>query len=357
MRCNKRSVDETSNEEWVLKISIVGASGYVGGELLRLLIRHPQVEIQQVTSERYAGKFLHSCHPNLRGWSKLKFCKLENLEPCDVLFLALPHGSSADNFPRFTALAPKIIDLSADFRLNEAAEYEHWYGAPHACPEHLENFIYGLPELHREHLQGADYCSGVGCNATATNLALLPLARAGLIESAVVEVKVGSSEGGNKFSLATHHPERSGSLRSFAPTGHRHQAEILQELGNFPLHFSATAVEMVRGVLCTAHVFLNADLDEKQIWRSYREAYQEEPFVRIVKEKRGIHRYPEPKLVAGTNMCDVGFEKDPKSNRLVVVSALDNLMKGAAGSAVQCMNLMAGVPETTGLRFIGLHPV
>ena len=168
---------------------------------------------------------------------------------------------------------------------------------------------------------------------------------------------MGSSEGGNKSSLATHHPERSGSMRSFAPTGHRHQAEILQEVGPFSLHFSGTAVEMVRGVLCTAHVFLNKEMDEKSIWALYREAYKDEPFVRVVKEKRGIHRYPEPKLIAGTNLCDVGFEKDPTSNRVVIVSALDNLMKGAAGSAVQCMNLMIGAPETTGLEFIGLHPV
>lgn len=340
-----------------MRISIVGASGYVGGELLRLLLTHPQVEIAQVTSERYAGKFIHSCHPNLRGWSSLKFCSIDKLDSCDILFLALPHGSCAKQIENFDSKAKKIIDLSADFRLNTADTYTRWYGESHPAEERLSQFIYGLPELHRESLTGANFCSGVGCNATATNLALLPLARAGLIESAVVEVKVGSSEGGNKFSLATHHPERSGSLRSFAPTGHRHQAEILQELGDFPLHFSATAVEMVRGVLCTSHVFLNETLDDKQIWKHYREAYADEPFVRIVKEKRGIHRFPEPKLVAGTNMCDVGFEKDPTSNRVVVVSALDNLMKGAAGSAVQCMNLMAGWPETTGLQFIGLHPV
>ena len=340
-----------------MKASIVGASGYVGGELLRLLIRHPDIEIGQVTSERNAGKFVHGTHPNLRGWTSLKFTSLDQLDPCDLLFLALPHGSSATQIDRFAGVSSQIIDLSADFRLNEPSAYEKWYGHPHPNENCLASFVYGLPELHRDAISEAKWCSGVGCNATATNLALLPLARAGLIESVVVEVKVGSSEGGNKSSLATHHPERSGSMRSFAPTGHRHQAEVLQELGAFPLHFSATAVEMVRGVLCTAHVFLNDNIDEKKIWSLYRAAYSGEPFVRLVKEKRGIHRFPEPKLVAGTNMCDVGFEKDPESNRVVVVSALDNLMKGAAGSAVQCMNLMAGLPETTGLEFIGLHPV
>ncbi len=336
--------------------AIVGASGYVGGELMRLLLRHPNIELAQVTSQQNAGKFVHSVHPNLRGFSKLQFIPLEKLANCDVLFLALPHGRSSVDLEKFAGIGQKLIDLAADFRLKDAAEYLRWYGEPHQAPQQLGSFVYGLPELHRDELRGAARASGVGCNATATNLALLPLARAGVIEQVVVEVKVGSSEGGNQFSLATHHPERSGSFRSFAPTGHRHQAEIQQEIGPFPLHFSATAVEMVRGVLCTAHVMLNRDLDEKTIWSLYRDCYADEPFVRLVREKRGIHRFPEPKLVAGTNMCDVGFERDPHSNRVVVISALDNLMKGAAGSAVQCMNLMLDLDETTALDMIGLHP-
>jgi N-acetyl-gamma-glutamyl-phosphate/LysW-gamma-L-alpha-aminoadipyl-6-phosphate reductase len=145
-------------------------------------------------------------------------------------------------------------------------------------------------------------------------------------------------------------------VRSFSPTGHRHQSEILQELGDFELHFSATAVELVRGVLCTAHVWLDEPLEDKDLWRLYREAYGAEPFVRIVKERTGLYRYPEPKILAGTNYCDVGFVRDPDSERLVVISAIDNLMKGAAGTAVQTMNLMLGLDETAGLGFPGLHP-
>jgi N-acetyl-gamma-glutamyl-phosphate/LysW-gamma-L-alpha-aminoadipyl-6-phosphate reductase len=221
----------------------------------------------------------------------------------------------------------------------------------------LSRFVYGLPELRRDCLREARFVSGVGCNATAVNLALAPLARAGLIERAIVDLKVGSSEGGNQHSEASHHPERSGSLRSFAPTGHRHQAEIEQELGEFELHFSATAVEMVRGILCTAHVFLDEDVSEKEIWQLYRAAYGKEPFIRLVKDRKGIYRYPEPKILAGTNFCDIGFEKDEKSNRLVMLSALDNLMKGAAGTAVQALNVMMGWQETAGLGFVGLHPV
>lgn len=341
----------------MLKASIVGGSGYAGGELLRLLLAHPEVEVQQVTSQRNAGRFVYSTHPNLRGATRLKFNTVETVKPCDLLFLALPHGRAASQIEHFAGLAERIIDLSADFRLRDPTLYQTWYGAEHPAPEWLERFVYGLPELTREAIRGSRYVSGVGCNATAVNLALLPLAQNNLIERAVIEVKVGSSEGGNKHSLASHHPERSGAMRSFAPTGHRHQAEMIQALGEIELHFSATAVEMVRGILCTAHVFLRDALTERDIWRLYRERYNDEPFMRIVKDRRGIYRYPEPKILSGTNFCDVGFERDPHSNRLVVISALDNLMKGAAGSAVQAMNLMLGWQERLGLEFVGLHPI
>ncbi len=340
-----------------IRASIVGGSGYAGGELLRLLLSHPQVEVAQVTSQRFAGKYVYGTHPNLRGATQLKFSAAEDLEPCDLLFLSLPHGETASRIDEFTTLADRIIDLSADFRLRDADLYREWYGKDHPNPAWLDRFVYGLPELHRDQLRDAQHISGVGCNATAVNLALWPLASRGLIERAIAEVKVGSSEGGNAHNPGSHHPERSGSVRSFAPTGHRHQAEMIQELGAFDLHFSATAIEMVRGVLCTAHVFLTEDLAEKDVWRIYREAYGDERFIRLVKDRRGIYRYPEPKILSGTNYCDVGFEKDERSNRLVVISAIDNLMKGAAGSAVQSMNLMMGWAEDTGLEFVGLHPI
>lgn len=340
-----------------LRVSIVGGSGYVGGELLRLLLGHPQVTVAQVTSQRHADRFIYGIHPNLRGVTKMKFSPLEALEPCDVLCLALPHGRAAAQIEQFARLAERIIDLSADFRLQDAGQYTRWYGQPHPAPGRLANFVYGLPELQRERLRTARFVSGVGCNATAATLALAPLANAGLIERVVVDVKVGSSEGGAGFSLASHHPERSGAVRSFAPTGHRHQAEILQALGELDLHFSATAVELVRGVLCTAHVFLNQAVDEKAVWKLYREAYSHEPFIRLVNDRKGVYRYPEPKILAGTNWCDIGFARDEQSHRLVVISALDNLMKGAAGTAVQCLNVMMGWPEKTGLEFVGLHPI
>ncbi|MDJ0779718.1 MAG: N-acetyl-gamma-glutamyl-phosphate reductase [Gammaproteobacteria bacterium] len=340
----------------MLKVSIVGASGYTGGDLLRLLLFHPEVELQQVTSERHAGKLVSSVHPNLRKICKLKFVPAAELEACDVLFLGLPHGQMMTRLDEFESLADTLIDLSADFRLDDNDHYQRWYGKDHACPERLADFVYGIPELHREQMRGAKRISGAGCNATATILALYPLYAAGVVESAVVEVKAGSSQGGNAVSEGSHHPERSGAVRSYKPTAHRHLGEIEQELGANNIHFSATSIEMVRGILATCHVFLKEDLEEKDIWKLYRGAYGDEPFIRIVKERTGIHRYPEPKILAGSNYCDIGFERDPLSNRLVVISALDNLMKGAAGQAVQAFNLARGFDETTGLQFPGLHP-
>ena len=341
-------------------VSIVGGSGYVGGELLRLLLFHPDVRIHQVTSASQAGRYVHVAHPNLRGVTDLAFTHPDRLEPCDLLFLALPHGEAGGQIARFAALAERIVDCSADFRLRDAAEYRRWYGADHPAAEWLSRFVYGLPELHRNALRGARYASGVGCNAAVTLLALQPLAQAGLLRQVVADVKVGSAEAGAQPTAGSHHPERSGAVRSYRPTGHRHQAEIQQELGDgFALAFSVTAVELVRGALVTAHAFLREALAERDLWQLYRTRYGAEPFVRLVRQKTGIHRLPEPKLLAGTNWCDVGFEVDAASaeHRVVVVAALDNLMKGAAGSAVQAMNLMLGWEETTGLTFPGLHPV
>ena len=338
-------------------ISIVGGSGYTGGELLRLLLFHPHCSIQQVTSERFAGKFVHNAHPNLRKATRLKFCTVSEIEPCDLLFLCLPHGQSMGRIDEFRELAPKIIDLSADFRLKSTTLYENYYGRQHERADLLDSFVYGLPERHREAIKDAAFVACPGCNATATILALSPLHARDLVESVVVEVKAGSSEGGNAASDASHHPERSGAVRSYKPTGHRHVAEMKQELPGPAIHFSATSIEMVRGILATCHVFLKSNVTEKDVWKIYREDYADEPFIRIVKERSGIHRYPEPKLLAGTNYCDIGFERESDTNRLVVISAIDNLMKGAAGQAVQSFNLMLGLTETTGLEFPGLHPI
>ena len=345
-----------------LRASIVGGSGYVGGELLRLLAGHPAVEVARVTSERHVGTPVSVTHPNLRRVSDLVFSPSASLEPCDVLFLCLPHGGAMADIDRYIALAPRVVDLSADFRLKDAASYPAWYGCAHPRPDLLGCFVYGIPELHRDEMASARWVSSAGCNATAVILALHPLYKRGLVDPCrtVAEAKVGSSEAGAAVSEGSHHPERSGSVRSYKPTGHRHVAEMLQELGGrdrMSLCFSATAVEMVRGVLATCHVFLNEEVPEKTIWQVYREAYGREPFIRIVKARDGIHRFPEPKILSGSNFCDIGFERDSMGNRLVVISAIDNLMKGAAGQAVQAFNIMHDLPETAGLEFPGLHPI
>lgn len=347
-----------------LSVSIIGASGYTGGELLRLALSHPHLDVKQVTSERLDGQFVHFTHPNLRTRTQLKFVRAEAVEKCDLLFLGLPHGSAMSRIDQLATLADRIVDLSADFRLRDASGYDTWYGKPHSNPAWLEKFVYGLPELHRADLKSAKYVSGVGCNATATTLAIWPLANAGLIDASrgvICEVKVGSSEGGAASADSTHHPERAGVMRSFAPTGHRHTAEVLQALALrnvvTDVHLSATAVDNVRGVLATAHAFVKPGTQEKDIWKAFRQAYNAEPFVRIVKEKTGLYRYPEPKILSGSNYADVGFEFDAKTNRVVCLCAIDNLMKGAAGTALQCANIMMGWDETLGLEFPGLHPI
>lgn len=343
-----------------LRASVYGAAGYTGGELLRLLLFHPNVQVAQAVSRSAAGEFIHSQHPNLRKRTQLQFISRDALKECDVLFLATPHGESQKQIEHFAKFAPKIVDLSADFRLRDASFYERWYGGAHAAPEWLGKFVYGLPELRREALKTASYASGVGCNATAANLALLPLVKAGLLDHGkpiVVDIKAGSSEGGASVNPGSHHPEKSHAVRSYAPTGHRHTAEVIQELGLSDVHLTMTAVDLVRGVLATAHAFVKPGTTEKDLWRAYRAVYSDEPFVRIVKDKSGIHRVPDPKILAGSNYADVGFELDANTGRVVSLAAIDNLMKGAAGSAVQAMNIMCGFEETAGLEFPGLHPI
>jgi [amino group carrier protein]-6-phospho-L-2-aminoadipate/5-phospho-L-glutamate reductase len=343
----------------MIRVSVVGGSGYTGGELLRLLLKHPDVETAQVTSESHVGEYVYQTHPNLRAQTPLQYTARDQLQPCDLLFLALPHGEAQKNIKYYASLAPRIIDLSADFRLRDPDAYRKWYGE-HIEPTWLSQFVYGLPELHREEMTKACYVSGVGCNATSSILALLPLWRANLIDETkpvIVDVKVGSSEGGNSPNPGSHHPERSGVIRTYAPTRHRHTAEVEQELKLTNVHMTITSVDLVRGALAAAHVFVKETLADKDLWKAYRAAFRDEPFVRIVKDKTGIYRYPEPKILAGSNYADVGFELDADNRRVVSICAIDNLMKGAAGSAVQSMNVMCGFDEKSGLEFPGLHPI
>ena len=326
---------------------------------MRLALGHPGLEVVQVTSERNAGWPVSAVHPNLRSVSDLRFVAAEDLQAADVLVSALPHGALAERIDEVAALAPLLLDLSADFRLRDAARYERSYRAPHPRPELLGGFVYALPERERANLVGADRIAGAGCIATAATLALAPLVDAGALtrRDVVVEAKVGSSAAGAAPSGASHHPERMGVVRTYAPTGHRHTAEIEQSLRDaLTVHLTATAVERVRGILVTAHVWLHDGSSERDVRAAFQDAYADEPFVRLVTARSGIHRVPDPKVLDGTNWCDIGWSLDPDSGRVVVMAAIDNLVKGTAGHALQSLNLALGFDEREGLRFAGLHP-
>jgi len=337
--------------------SVVGGSGFTGGELLRLLDGHPEFDLVQATSRSKTNKTIGHSHPNLRH-AELRFSSPEDLESVDVLFAATPHGVSMEQIDRFQDAADTVVDLSADFRLDNEAQYDEWYDG-HSRPELLEESVYALPELTREELPGTDLIASGGCNATATILGLLPLFEDEILagdEQAVVDVKVGSSEGGAGGGEASSHPERSGVVRPYAPTGHRHEAEIEQFLG-IDVSFTVHAVDMIRGASATCHIFPDGPVSKGDLWGAYRGAYEEEPFVELVSGGSGVYRYPEPKAVAGTNRAEVGFELDPSNKRIVAFSAIDNMMKGSAGQAVHAANVALGIEETAGLEFAGLHPV
>lgn len=347
-----------------ITVSIVGGSGYAGGELLRILLRHPHVRVKQATSNRNAGQSVSLLHPNLRGLTSLTFVSTADLEPCDLLFLAMPNGESMRSIDRWLSLSGRIIDLGADFRLKDAANWKKWYGTDHAAPRYLADFAPGIPELEADRIREARRVAGPGCEAIVSILSLYPFVKTGMIRAGdiIIDAKMGSSQAGGSPSPGSHHPERAGCVRSYKPTGHRHAAEIEQALSPYAadisVGISATAVEMVRGILVTIHARLtDPKMTEKDAWRALRSEYAGKPFIRIVKQRQGLYRYPEPKILQGTNFCEIGFEKEDGSDRLVILGAIDNLVKGTSGNGVQCMNLMYGWPETCGLEFPGLHPV
>ncbi len=346
----------------MINVSIFGASGYAGGELLRILIGHPKVKIQQATSRQFTNQPVTLVHPNLRKRTDLVFSHPDNLKKCDLLFVALPNCESMKLMPKLTKIAKKIIDLGADYRIHDQVSFEQWYHHKHENPQMLSKFVYGIAELHRHQIKKASYISCGGCEATVSILALYPLVKHNLIEERIIiDAKMSSSQAGFKPSFSSHHPERAGVVRTYKPTGHRHTAEIVQELFPFQkkldVAITATALDIVRGLLVTIHTVPKASVTEKDVWKAYRAEYGNEPFIRIVKERQGNYRFPEPKILQGTNYCDIGFEMDQVSKRLVIIAAIDNLVKGTAGQAVQAMNLMCGFPETMGLEFPGLHPV
>lgn len=353
----------------MVRVGILGASGYIGGELLRLLLQHPDVEIAAATSRKYAGEYVFRVHPNLRGVTDLQFSPHDASMVSgvsDVVFAALPHGESVKIVPQIADAGLKVVDLSADFRLGDKAQYPSWYGYDHPRADLLEKFIYSIPEINRDQVKGARLVSSPGCMAITAILALAPLLRERGLgidpEHVVVDAKVGSSGAGGKPSVSTHFSERFNVVRPYKPTGHRHSAEIEQVLKvmageEVKVSMSAHAVNMVRGILVTSHLFTKNPVKAPDVWKAYRSMYTGSYFVRLVRDKHGPFRLPDPKLVIGSNFCDIGFEIEERTGRIVALSATDNLIKGAAGNAIQSMNLMLGLDEKTGLAMAPLHPV
>lgn len=350
-----------------MKVGVVGASGYVGGELLRLLVVHPKVEVNMVTSRQKAGEYVHRVHPSLKGFIDLTFSPLDMeklVNSCDIVFTSVPHGKSNKIVNELYGRGMKIIDLSADFRLKNPKDYVKWYGWEHPFPELLSKSVYGVPELHREDIKKSQLVSCPGCMAVTSLLALKPLIENNLIdtEHIVVDSKIGSSGAGVKANAGTHHAMRYGVIRPYKPAKHRHTGEIEQELGliakkTVKVSMSPHAVNIVRGILTTNHTFLRKPMSELELWKVYRNSYRSEPFLRFIRDKKGLYKFPDPKFLIGSNFCDIGFDIDEDNQRLVSLSASDNLMKGAAGSAIQNMNILYGFDETEGLKYTPLTPV
>ena len=348
-----------------MKVGVIGASGYVGGETLRLLINHPEVEIAEVVSRQHVGEYLHRVQPSLKGFTNLVFSEMDYdriSDRCDIIFTAVPHGTATEIVKSLYDRGVKIIDLSADYRLHDPVDYDKWYGWEHPHPDYLPKSVFGVPELHRDRIKDAQLVSCPGCMAVTSMLALAPLIRDDLIdtEHIVVDSKIGSSGAGS--GQGTAHAMRAGVIRPYKPAGHRHTGEIEQELSEIAgrkirVSMSPHAVDVVRGILCTNHTFMKKEISEKELWKLYRRTYGEERFIRLIRDKKGLYKFPDPKFLVGSNFCDIGFDIDDENNRLIAISASDNLMKGAAGSAVQNMNVMCGFDEMSGLRYTPLTPV
>jgi N-acetyl-gamma-glutamyl-phosphate/LysW-gamma-L-alpha-aminoadipyl-6-phosphate reductase len=347
------------------KAAVIGGSGYGGAEIIRRLLLHPEVELARVAAVDFVGEPLSAAHPTLEGRTDLVF---ENLSPAeaakgmDVVLLGLPHKVSAHKVPEILATGARIVDLSGDFRLRDPAAYERWYGAPHPAPELLKNgtFVYGLPELNRAAIAKAKYVASPGCFATTIELALLPLAKAGLLDGEVEVVGItGSSGSGIAPSAGTHHPVRVSNLRTYKPLEHQHIPEITETLAaagakNVALRFVPVSAPLSRGIFVTAFAHVPESVGADRIKAIYAEAYAHEPFVRVPKK-----RLPEVVAVAGSNYAEVAAQPGPAldGKRLVTLfSVTDNLIKGGAGQAIQSMNLMLGLDERRTLEDPGPWP-
>lgn len=336
------------------KVGIINVTGYTGVELARLLSQHPEVKLTSVTGRGAAGKKLSAVFPHLAGLDLTIAAELGDVE---LVFSAMPHKESAKEVIPLLKKGIKVVDISADFRLKEASEYEHWYGFSHPAPRLLEQAVYGLPELYRPEIKKAQLVANPGCYPTGAILALAPAVKAKLIElDIIIDSKSGVSGAGRTLSLQTHFSEANEDTSAYALEGHRHLPEIVQELRllsggkSLSVTFVPHLVPMTRGILTTCYVPLVSGKDEKRVKELYLDFYKDEPFVRVVDSP------PHTKHTLGNNLCLVYPTIDHRAGRLIVISCIDNLVKGGSGQAVQNMNLMLGLPENTGLGALGIYP-
>jgi N-acetyl-gamma-glutamyl-phosphate reductase len=342
----------------MIQAGIVGGTGYTGVELLRLLARHPDVNIHAVTSRSDAGQRIDAVYPSLRGYCDALFSvpSLDNLQHCDVVFFATPNGTAMTLAPALLDKGIKVIDLSADFRLQDHAEWEQWYGMPHACPELIANAVYGLPEVIRTAIQNAQLIACPGCYPTAVQLGFLPLLEAGVIDSSqlIADVKSGVSGAVRKAELASLMSEAGESFKAYAVAGHRHLPEIKQGLSRIAQHaigltFVPHLTPMIRGIHATLYARLTQPTDLQTLFEA---RYHAEAFVDVL--PAGSHA--DTRNVRGSNRCQLAVHQPQGGDTVVILSVIDNLVKGASGQALQAMNLMMGLPETQGLDSIALYP-
>lgn len=347
----------------MIKVGIIGASGYSGSELLRFLVNHPgELQVALCTSETYAGQRVDSLLPNLRGFLSSEFEALDIAslkERVDVVVLAVPHKVAMTFVPQILAQGLRVVDFSADYRLRDAETYQAWYHTQHTSPELISQAVYGLPERYRARIRAAQLVANPGCYPTSAILAAMPLLDRGLVEleSLIVDAKSGISGAGPKPSENTHYPNRDANFVAYNIGVHRHTPEIEQELAAVAgepicVTFSPHLVPMTRGILSTVYMRLTQEMSTDTVLDVYAAFYENEPFVRVLPSGN----YPQTKAVLGSNYCDVGLEVDSRTRRVVAMAAIDNLGKGAAGAVVQNLNLMFGFKETDGLKVPGMMP-
>jgi len=354
----------------MVRVGIVGGTGYTGVELLRLLAQHPHAEIVAITSRAEAGLPVAQLFPSLRGSVDLKFSdpKMAPLSGCDVVFFATPHGVAMEQAPALLAAGAKVIDLAADFRLKDPAEFERWYGTPHACREFLSQAVYGLPEINREAIRAARLIGMPGCYPTSVQLGLLPvLEHGGLVDttSLIADCKSGVSGAGRKAELGILMAEAGDNFKAYSVAGHRHWPEITQELkaiaasagkaqgaNDLRITFVPHLTPMIRGIHSTLYARVLSHAQGFDFQRLFEERFASEPFVDVL--SAGSH--PETRSVRASNFLRIALHRPPESDLLVILVVEDNLVKGASGQAVQCMNIMFGLPETAGLTHVPVMP-